>query len=326
MTRTRPLRRVSIAAGLVALLAAAAGCGAPSDRTYLTIATAGTGGVYYPLGGALAQIYSARLPGVIASAQSTVGSVFNVQAVQQGRADLAFTMGDIAWFAYEQGTDSDRTPHRKLRTLAVLYQNTVQIVARRDGPLHTVADLRGQRVGVGAPGSGTEVSARVVIEAHGLSYADVTPDYLSFAEVAAQMQDRTLDAGVVTASYPVSAITDASMTVGVRLLPVSDDAMARISADYPFFKRVTIPAGTYRGQDEDVATVAVENLLVVSEDLDEQLAYDMTRLLFESLDELGRTHAAARDIDAAHVTAAPIPLHPGAERYYRERGVLPAVP
>jgi len=323
MTWTPITRRVTMLAGVLAVVA---GCGAPPDRTFLTIATAGTGGVYYPLGGALAQIYSAALPGVNASAQSTVGSVFNVQAVQQGRADVAFTMGDIAWFAYDQGTDSDPTPHRKLRTLAVLYQNTVQIVARRDGPLHTIADLRGQRVGVGAPGSGTEVSARVVIEAHDLSYADVRPDYLSFAEVAAQMQDRTLDAGVVTASFPVSAITDASMTVGVRLLPVSDDAMARISAEYPFFKRVVIPAGTYRGQDEDVQTVAVENLLVVSEDLDEQLAYELTRLLFESLEELGRTHVAAKEIDIADATTAPIPLHPGAERYYRERGVLPAVP
>lgn len=325
MTRTLIMRRLTTIAGALALVVAA-GCGAPAERTFLTIATAGTGGVYYPLGGALAQIYSAALPGVNASAQSTVGSVFNVQAVQQGRADVAFTMGDIAWFAYEQGTDSDPTPHRKLRTLAVLYQNTVQIVARRDGPLHTIADLRGQRVGVGAPGSGTEVSARVVIEAHGLSYADVRPDYLSFAEVAAQMQDRTLDAGVVTASFPVSAITDASMTVGVRLLPVSDEALARIRAQYPFFTRVTIPAGTYRGQDEDVPTVAVENLLVVSEDLDEQLAYDLTRLLFESLEELGRTHAAAKEIDVADAATAPIPLHPGAERYYRERGVLPAVP
>ncbi|CAN5642864.1 TAXI family TRAP transporter solute-binding subunit [soil metagenome] len=323
MTRTPP-HRLSLCAG--ALLVLFAGCGAPADRTYLTIATAGTGGVYYPLGGALAQIYSARLPGVIASAQSTVGSVFNVQAVQRGRADLAFTMGDIAWFAYEQGTDSDPTPHRKLRALAVLYRNTVQIVARRDGPLRTIADLRGQRVGVGAPGSGTEVSARVVIEAHGLSYADVTPDYLSFAEVAAQMQDRTLDAGVVAASYPVSAITDASMTVGIRLLPVSDEAMAHISAQYPFFKRVTIPAGTYSGQDVDVPSVSVENLLVVSEDLDEQLAYDLTRLFFESLDDLARTHVAAKEINLADASTAPIPMHPGAARYYRERGVLPAVP
>jgi TRAP transporter TAXI family solute receptor len=313
------------AVALVSLVAAAAGC-APADRTYLTIATAGTGGVYYPLGGALAQIYSAQLPGVIASAQSTVGSVFNVQAVQQGRADVAFTMGDIAWFAYDQGTEADPTPHTKLRAMAVLYPNTVQVVARRDSALGAIGDLRGQRVGVGAPGSGTEVSARVVIEAHGLSYADVTPDYLSFAEVAAQMQDRTLDAGVVTASFPVSAITDASMSVGIRLLPVGPEALARIQARYPFFKAATVPAGTYRGQDQDVPTVAVDNLLVVSADLDEALVYELTRILFASLDDLARTHVAAREIDAARAGSAPIPLHPGAERYYRERGLLPAAP
>lgn len=321
--RTRRTLGGAVAAALVALGMA---CGAPQDRTYLTIATAGTGGVYYPLGGALAQIYSAELPGVIASAQSTVGSVFNVQAVQQGRADLAFTMGDIAWFAYDRGTDSDATPHRKLRTLAVLYENTVQIAVRQDSDIQTVADLRGRRVGVGAPGSGTEVSARVIIEAHGLSYGDVTPDYLSFAEVAAQMQDRTLEAGFVTASFPVSAITDASMTVGVRLLPVVGEALSRIEAQYSFFHPITIPAGTYRGQTDDVSTVAVDNLLVVSEDLDEQLAYDMTRLLFERREDLVRAHVAARDIDAARAAAAPIPLHPGAARYYREQGLLPATP
>lgn len=299
----------------------AAGCSTPEGRTYVTIATGGTGGVYYPLGGALAQIYSERLPGVVASAQSTVGSVFNVQAIQQGRADVAFTMGDIAWLAYERGTDADPTPHRRLRTLAVLYENTVHVVVRRDSAIRTVADLRGRRVGVGAPGSGTEVSARAVIEAHGLGYGDVRPDYLSFAEVAAQMQDRTLDAGFVTASFPVSAITDASMTVGVRLLPIGPDVLARLRASYPFFKPVTIPAGTYRGQDEPVTTVAVDNLLVVREDLDEALVHDLTRLLFESLDDLARTHVAARGIDPTAAGAAPVPLHPGAARYYRERGI-----
>ena len=307
----------------VALAVGGCGSGGGGSQRYLTIATGGTGGVYYPLGGALAQIYSAALPGVNASAQSTVASVFNVQAVQQGRADLAFTMGDIAWFAYDRGTDADPTPHRKLRAMAVLYVNTLQIVARGDGEIQTDQDLRGRRVGVGAPASGTEVSARIVIEGHGLSYSDVRQDYLSFSEVAAQIQDRTLDAGFVSASYPVSAITDASMTVGVRLLPISPDALARIREQYTFFKPVTIPAGTYRGQDADIPTLGVDNLLVVSEDLPDDLVYDMTRVFFESLPDLALTHVAAKEVDPAAARTSPIPLHPGAERYYREQGHLP---
>lgn len=312
-----------LAAGL-GLVGAMSACGpGGGSRSYLTIATGGTGGVYYPLGGALAQIYSEKLPGVNASAQSTVASVFNVQAVQQGRADLAFTMGDIAWLASQRGTDADPTPHGKLRTLAVLYVNTLQIVVRRDGEIRQVADLRGRRVGVGAPASGTEASARIAIEAHGLGYDDVRPDYLSFAEVAAQIQDRTLDAGFVSSSYPVSAITDAATTTGIRLLSFTPEALARIAAQYPFFKPVTIPAGTYRGQDEDVATIGVDNLLVVSADLPDDLAYEMTTIFFESLPDLERTHVTASEIDPANIRSAPIPLHPGAERYYREQGHLP---
>lgn len=324
MRRTRG--RTIGGAMLAASLATALACAPPEGRTFITIATAGTGGAYYPLGGALAQIYSRDLPGVTASAQATMGSVFNVQAVERGRADLAFTMSDIAWFAHDRGTPSAPVPHRRLRALAVLYENTVQIVARGDSAIRSVADLRGHRVGVGAPGSGTEVSARVVIEAYGLGYGDVTPDYLSFAEVAAQMQDRTLEAGFVTASVPVAAITDASMTVGVRLLPVEGEALARIERQFPFFRAVTIPQGTYRGQTADVRTIAVDNLLVVNADLDEQQAYDMTRLIFERRDELARAHVAARAIDPRRAAATAIPLHPGAARYYREQGLLPVTP
>lgn len=291
--------------------------------TLLTIATGGTGGVYYPLGGALAQIYTQRLPGVTASAQATVASVFNVQAVDQGKADLAFTQGDVAYLAYANGTPSRRQPHANLRGLAVLYVNTVQVVARARSDIGSIHDLRGRRVGVGAPGSGTEVAARIVIEAHGLRYEDVQPDFLSFAEVAAQFQDGTLDAGFLVASYPVAALTDAATTVGVRLLPVGADAVARIRERYPFYRPVTIPAGTYRGQDEPVPTVGVDNLLVCRADLDEALVYRLTRIFFEALPELARTHAAARAVDPAAAAASPLPLHPGAARYYRERGLLP---
>jgi TRAP transporter TAXI family solute receptor len=210
-----------------------------------------------------------------------------------------------------------------LRSLAVLYVNTVQLVARADSGIRSVRDLRGARIGVGAPGSGTEVAARIIIEAHGLSYRDVRADYLSFAEVAAQLQDRTLEAGVLVASFPVAALTDAATTIGVRLLPVEADAVARIQADYPFFKPVTIPRGTYRGLDADLQTVGVDNLLVCSAALAEPLAFEATRLLFESLADLAHTHAAARKIDIAQARSSPLPLHPGAERYYRQRGILP---
>jgi uncharacterized protein len=205
----------------------------------------------------------------------------------------------------------------------VLYVNTVQIVARRDGAIRTVPDLSGRRVGVGAPGSGTEVAARIIIEGHGLQYGDVRPDFLSFSEVAAQLQDRTLEAGFIMASYPVSAITDAAMTVGVRLIPVDRAAIDRIVPAYPFFRPVLIPANTYRDQMEEIETLGVDNLLVCREDLPETLVYELTRVFFASLPDLAGAHAAARLIDPAQAAPTPIPLHPGAERYYREQRLLP---
>ncbi len=325
MTPTRRVDRLELALGVLLVAVHLVGCrgGGPSaPRRFVTIATGGTGGVYYPLGAALAQAYTARIPGVTASAQSTVASVFNVQAIQRGKADVAFTMGDVAYFAYQRGTEADPNPHTKLRGMAVLYVNTIQIVVRRDSGMRSVADFRGRRVGVGAPGSGTEVAARIVIEGHGLDYADVRPDFLSFSEVAAQMQDRTLDGGFIVASYPVSAITDASLTVGIRLLPVDRAARDRIRAQYPFFKPVVIPRGTYRDQVEDVETLGVDNLLVCRDDLPEALVYALTRTFFDALPELAETHVAARSIDLAQGPATPIPLHPGAARYYRERGLL----
>jgi uncharacterized protein len=317
------MRPAPVATLLIVLIAGTSGSCAPERRTFLTIATGGTGGVYYPLGGALAQVYTTHLPGLVASAQATVASIFNVQAVEQGRADLAFTMADAASLAYRQGTATRPHPHTALRTLAVLYPNTVHVVVRADGPVRSVHDLRGRRVGVGAPASGTELVARIVIEAHGLEYGDVRGDFLSFSEVASQLQDRTVDAGFVVASYPVAAIADVATSVGVRLLPIDAGALAQIRADYPFYQPVTIPAGTYRGQNEPVSTIGVDNLLVCRADLDDELVYRLTAILFESLAELAGTHAAARRIDPDRAADSPIPLHPGAARYYRERGLLP---
>ncbi len=319
------MRRALQVVSPLAVALALAGCGggsSPEGRTFITIATGGTGGVYYPLGGALAQIYSTTIPGVNASAQSTVASVFNVQAIQQGKADVAFTQGDVATLAYEKGTEADPTPHTNVRGMAVLYVNTVQIVVRRDSDIQSVADFRGRRIGVGAPASGTEVAARVVIEAYGLDYGAVRQDYLSFSEVAAQMQDRTLDGGFIVASYPVSAVTDASMTVGVRLLSLDRDAVGRIEAAYPFFRPVVIPAGTYRDQTEEVGTIGVDNLLVCRAGLPDDLVYEMTRAFFDAQPRLAETHVAAAGIDPVRAPIMAIPLHPGAERYYRERGLL----
>lgn len=310
---------------IAAVLTIAAACTrAPEPVPAKTIAllTGGTGGSFYPLGAALADLYTKRIPSLRVTAQSTVASVFNVQAVQQAKADVAFTQGDVAYFAYRRGTESDPRPHTKLRGIAVLWVNTVQLVVPRNSSVFAVSDLRGRRVGVGSPASGTQIAARLVIEGHGIDYAAVKSEELSFSEAVGEMERKTLDAGFVVASYPVSAVTEMNAAFGVRLIPVSRPIVDRIRSDYPFMKPMVIPKGTYAGLDEDLDTVGVDNILVCRDDLPEDLVYQLTRVLFESLAELTSADAAARLIDPEQGPTTPIPLHPGAARFYRERELL----
>lgn len=294
----------------------------PAEPTTITIATGGTGGVYFPLGSALARIYSTQIPGLRASALATVASVFNVEAVEQGKADIAFVQGDVAYFAYKRGTESGLRPHTRLRGMAVLFPNVVQVVVLDDSDIHRIIDFRGRRIGVGSPGSGTEEAARIIFQSHGLNYADVRPGFLSFSEIAQQMEARALDGGFIVASYPVSAVSDISKTIGVRLVPIERSMIDKMRERYPFFKPTVIPGGTYRQQSKDVSSIAIDNVLVCRDDMNEQLVYDLTRILFESLPELARTHVAATVIDPEQGPTTPIPLHPGAARYYRERELL----
>jgi TRAP transporter TAXI family solute receptor len=248
--------------------------------------------------------------------------VFNVEAIERGKADVAFTQVDVAYFAYSRGTDRNPQPHSRLRAMAVIYVNTAHILARRDGPVRRVSDFRGRRIGVGLAGSGTEVATRVIIEGHDLQYSEVNAEFLSFADIATHLRDGSLDAGVIVSSYPVPAITDVAEVDGVRLIPVSRETARRIRTSYPFFRPVVIPKGTYRNQDTEIETIGVDNLLVCRHDLPDELVYAMTKALFEALPELAATHRAAAIIDPDQAPATPIPLHPGAARYYRERELL----
>ncbi|MGE4085407.1 MAG: TAXI family TRAP transporter solute-binding subunit [Vicinamibacterales bacterium] len=288
----------------------------------VSIATGGTGGVYYPLGVALAQSYNKRLPNLHATAYTTVASVFNVDALEAKKAELAFVQGDIAYFAYKRGTASSPTPHRSLRAIAILFQNVVQIVVRQDSHIRHVTDFRGHNIGVGSLGSGTEEVARIIVESHGLKYTDLQPGFLSFGEIAQAMEARTLEGGFIVASYPVSAILAVTRSLGVRLVPIEPTVINAVRGHYPFLKPILIPKGTYQNQTEDVTTVAIDNLLVCRDDLPEQLVHDLTKTLFESLPDLAATHPAASIIDPDIAAMTAIPLHPGAARYYRERELL----
>ena len=294
----------------------------PPPTTTVTVATFEVGGIYNLLGQALGRIYTSKIQGLSMEVRATPGSVFNVDAIQQGKVDVAFTLGDVAYLAYKRGTEAHPQPHDKLRGIAVLYEGAMQIVAREGSGIRSVKDLRGHRVGVGSVGSGTAIAARMVISAYGLREDDLTLEALSSDRVVAGMRAGEVDAGFVVASYPYPIFHGADTSIGVQLVPIERAIVSRLRSQYPFFRPTVIPAGTYPHQKQDIETIGVDTLLVCRSDLDEELVYRLTKTLFDELPDLTRVHSAAATIHPDKAPATPIPLHQGAARYYREREVL----
>ena len=313
------MERLRVAAAVLAIIGLA-GCAPTADPAprQLGIATGDETGVYYLLGRTMADIFNERVPTAHAFALETTGSGFNVQAVEEGRAQLGFSQADVAYLALQQGARLHPAPHRHLRALAVLYVNAVQVVTRRESDIRALDDLAGRRVGVGASDSGTEVAAQIILREQALQQR-IHAEPLAFETVASRMQSGAIDAGFIVSSYPVPAVARLNAAVGVRLLPVAAGLAGRIRAQYPFYRPIVVPDGTYPSQGGDVPTIGVDNLLVCRSDLPDELVYQLTRTLFEQLPRLSRAHTAAAGIDPNNASAAPIPLHPGAARYYRER-------
>lgn len=311
----------------VALVPLAGGCRkARAPATRLSIATGGTGGVYYPLGGVLARLISDELPGIAATAEATSASGDNLKFVQRGEADVAFTLADTLDDAvHGRGTFAEAGPVA-VRALAVLYPNATQIVVRTRGGLRRLGDLRGRVVSTGSPGSGTELIALRVLAAAGLDPArDLRRQSLGVAASADALKDGKLDAFFWSGGLPTAAILDlAHTTRGVQLLPC-DEVLPALRERYgaSLYSLLTVPARTYAGLDADVATVGVANVLVVRADLAEELAYDITRLLFEKKAALEAVHSEAKNIKLeTATTGSPAAFHDGAKRYYREQGLV----
>jgi hypothetical protein len=228
----------------------------------------------------------------------------------------------VAYVAYRRGIGEDRHPFQQLRGIAVLWMNTVQVAVTADSGIHDVAGLRGKRVSVGTRGSGTETLARIVLESYDLTYADLQPSFPSFVETVALMRRGELDAAFVVAGTPTVAMSEISAEPGVRLLPIPRDQVRAMRGQYPFLQPQVIRAGTYPGNDIDIETVGVSSMLACRRDLDEPTVYRLTRQLFEALPELQGVHPAAGLITLEEAPATPIPLHPGAARYYREREIF----
>lgn len=317
----RLAKRLGLFAAAATLTASTAVLAAP---TFINILTGGTSGVYYPIGVALSQLYGEHIDGAKPSVQATKASVENLNLLQAGRGELALALGDSVSDAWAGDSEAGfKAPLNKLRAIAGTYPNYIQIVASGESGIKTLADLKGKRISVGAPKSGTELNARAIFKAAGLSYEDMGKvEFLPYAESVELIKNRQLDATLQSAGLGMAAIRDLASVMPIEFVAVPAEVVAKIGN--AAYQPASIPAGTYEGQDADVATVAITNILVSHSGVSDELAYQMTKLMFDNLPRLVTAHSAAKDITLAQAPKGlPIPLHPGAEKFYQEQGLLP---
>jgi TRAP transporter TAXI family solute receptor len=326
--------RKGLGLGLIALLLTgiAAGCGGSGsvsqkpwkagEKTELLLATGGTGGTYYPLGGGMGKIWADNIKGLNVTVQSTAASVANIRLVAQKEADLAMIQNDTADYG-RTGKEAFAEKNEKYTNylaMGALYPEVVQIVVRADSNINSIDDLKGKKVVVGAAGSGTELASRQIFGAYGLSYKenkDMNALYISFAEGATAFKDKNADALVMVTAVPAASLADIQTATKVRLLPVD---VTKLQKNYPFYVTHTIKAGTYSGHDKDADAVAVLAMLIVREDLHTDLVYEMTKSLFEKKGDIG--HAKAKEFEVMKAAdGVTIPFHPGALKYLKEKGV-----
>lgn len=307
-------------ATILLLTAVGAACSAtpPPPTRPLVIATAVTGGAYAQVGTALATVWSARVPGLVPEVVSG-GSGRNLNAIEAGRAQVAFAQADMAYSAFRRGVGESTAPFANLRAIALLWHSAMQVVVPADSPIRSVRDLRGQRVVAGAPGTGNQALTAIALGAYGMSYDDLRPEFANFTRGAAALREGSADAAVIVAGIPADGVAELGRARPIRLVPIPRNDVQRLRAQFPFLEPATVAAGTYTGQTDDIPTIGVRNLLVCRADLDEDLVSALTAALFDALPQLAASHPSAALIDVTVAPATPIPLHPGAARYYRAR-------
>ena len=315
---------------------------AMAKKQFFAIATGGTGGTYYPLGGVLAQALSNKVPDIIVTAQSGNASVANCNLIGKHEIESAFVQNNVAYAAYTGTSQFDGKPVKNMRGIASLYPETIQIVARADVGIETAADLKGKRLVPGDMGSGAEVDCKNVLQGYGLTYDDfANVDWLGFSGAAQRLKDKQADVAFITAGWPTSSITELATQTGITLVTIQAPMIKKLTEMYPFYAPVTIPAGTYPGVDKDVTTITTMAQWVVDADISEETIYQLTRALWEKgkfvlrkkgsdaddapsgAEIMATAHNKGKDVTLeTALEGMAIPLHPGAEKYYREKGVI----
>jgi len=290
----------------------------------ISITTGGTGGVYYPMGGGMANVLSKYVPGLQATAEVTGGSVDNLKLINAGKSEVGFSMADSAWEA-TQGIDKFKDNKVNARTLMVLYPNKMHVVTIEGTGISKLADLKGKRVSTGSAGSGTEIMALRVLEAAGIDgKKDIKQERLGAAESVNAIKDRKIDAFFWVGGVPTAAVTDLAATPGIKIKLIDHgDVVDAMNKKYgPLYVKSTIPAGSYAGQDKANDEVDVWNILVASDKMSDQMAYNIVKTLFEKKPELVAVHKEAEHIDLkSQALGSPIPFHPGAKKYLEEKGI-----
>lgn len=312
--------------------AAAALCAAVSfsaiaaDRVFFGIATGGTGGTYYPLGGMLAQLISNKteLPDTKLSATAETGnaSVANSKLLGRGQIESAFAAADILDAAYKGSNQFEGAPIKNLRAIGALYPETVQLVVRAESGINSFADLKGKSISSGSPGSGQWQLLGDLLAAHGIDRDDIQEDYSSFSQSVEKIKDGHLDASLITAGAPTASVTDLSNGHDIRIVPLTGPAIAKLQETQPYYVNAILKGGTYKGQDDDVETLAVRAIWATHEEVSDDIIYAVTKALYENTEDLGKVHPKGKEISLERaLESVSIPFHPGAERYYQEKGI-----
>ena len=298
--------------------------GIAAEKTFIAIATGGTGGTYYPLGGALAQMLSNNVEGLIVTAQTGNASRANCNLISRGQIETGFSQANVTYWSYiGAGIYKDEPILTNLRGIASLYPETIHIIATKASGIKTIEDLKGKKVGVGAPNSGTAADAEIILKAHGITFDDIKADFIDFNEVAQRLVDGQIDAGFTTAGFPTSSIIDIATKRDMVLVPISAEKMKELVEAIPYYGATVIPGGLYKGVDKDVPALATPALWICDAKLSPTLVYKMTKALWEHRDVLEKVHSQGKNITLETALGGMgLPLHPGAELYYKEVGLI----
>jgi TRAP transporter TAXI family solute receptor len=288
--------------------------------TRISIGTGGTGGVYYPIGGGVAEVFNKYIEGVTARAEVSGASTENCRLVGSNEQQIALANADAVFYAYKGGREFKQP--LKILSMFSMYPSNMQIVCLKSSPIKSIQDLKGKRVAVGPPGGNTFVMSWVILKAHGFSEKDIKPVYQTFVESVASMKDGGIDAAFILAGYPNSAILDLATTRDVRLIPIAPKLLDKITEEYKFYAEGAVPGGIYKGVGQPTPGLAVMNVWIVYKDLAESLVYKMVKAIFDHKAYLVTVHKKAADMNLKDAVKIPCPMHPGAVKYFKEAGAL----